>query len=319
MKKPDLAKDEHIRVETLRSLDILDTPPEERFDRITRMAKRLFDVPIALVSLIDENRQWFKSNMGLGVKETSRDISFCGHAILSDEVFIIPNTLQDVRFADNPMVLNEPGIRFYAGCPLKAPNGFNVGTLCIIDRQPRSFSCEDIDALKDLAAMVERELAIVQMAIQDELTKLSNRRGFMFFAQNNLQFCKRQAISATLIFMDLDKFKTINDRFGHAEGDLALSVFAKKIECACRESDFYARLGGDEFCIWLANTKKEQAEQLMTRFRLSIEKYNHEAMRGYDILFSYGLVEFNADEHNTIETMLAEGDALMYSLKKSKT
>lgn len=313
-----ISQDEQIRLETLRTLFILDSPPEERFDRLTRMAKRLFGVPIALVTLVDEKRQWFKSNLGLDVKETSRDISFCGHTILSDEVFIIPNTLEDVRFADNPLVLNEPGIRFYAGCPLKSPNGFNIGALCIIDRQPRSFGQEDIGALKDLAAMVERELAVVQLATQDELTKISNRRGFMMLAKNNLQFCKRQAIPATLIFMDLDKFKTINDRFGHAEGDLALTVFAKKIERACRDSDLYARLGGDEFSILLANTSKQHAELQMTRLRLSIEKYNHEAKRGYDILFSYGLVEFNADTHSTIEDMLADGDALMYALKKSK-
>nr|MDA3786514.1 GAF domain-containing protein [Deltaproteobacteria bacterium] len=144
MQKPPLSPDESARLETLQSLKILDTAPDERFDRLTRIAKRLFRVPIALVSLVDENRQWFKSVIGLSVSETSRDISFCGHAILGDEIFIIPNTTKDERFADNPLVLDDPHIRFYAGYPLKAPNGRKLGTLCILDQQPRDFTWEDV-------------------------------------------------------------------------------------------------------------------------------------------------------------------------------
>lgn len=161
MKTPEVAPDEEARLKALRSLDILDTLPEERFDRLTRMAKRMFGVPIALVSLVDENRQWFKSCMGLGdASGTSRDISFCGHAILGDEVFVVPNALEDERFADNPLVSNDPSIRFYAGCPLVV-NGYKLGTLCVIDEMPRIFGKEDIEALKDLAAMMEQELSAV--------------------------------------------------------------------------------------------------------------------------------------------------------------
>ena len=318
LKKADISLEEQFRLETLRTLYLLDTSPEERFDLITRIAIRLFGVPIALVSLVDESRQWFKSSVGLDVKETPRNISFCSHAILSNEGLIISDALQDERFADNPLVLNEPCIRFYAGCPIKAPNGLNIGTLCLIDRQPRNFSDEDIATLKDLAYMVEREIAIVQMATQDELTKLINRRGFMLLAQKSLEFCKRQNIPATLIYMDLDELKSINDRFGHAEGDLALSVFAKKIECAGRDSDICSRLGGDEFSLLLINTSKHSAENLIARLRKSIEKYNHEAMRGYDILFSYSTVEFNIDKHSKIDTFLADGDAQLYAIKKLK-
>ena len=159
MQKPKVPENEAARLKTLQSLNILDTHADDRFDRLARMAKRLFDVPIALVSLADANRQWFKSCIGLDVYETPRDISFCGHAILSDNIFIIPDTLEDKRFADNPLVTNAPNIRFYTGCPLKAPNGLKVGTLCIIDHAPRHFSEDDLMALADLANMVERELA----------------------------------------------------------------------------------------------------------------------------------------------------------------
>ncbi|MDH3280309.1 MAG: sensor domain-containing diguanylate cyclase [Gammaproteobacteria bacterium] len=318
MKQPDTPQDEQARLETLRSLNILDTPPEERFDRLTRMAKRLFGVPIALVSLVDENRQWFKSCFGLSASETSRDISFCGHAILGNDPFIIRDTIVDERFADNPLVLNDPHIRFYAGCPLSAPNGRKLGTLCIIDRQPRSFGKEDLEALKDLASMVERELAAVQLATLDELTAISNRRGFLMLAQHSLHLCVRQKMSAYLVFMDLDKFKPINDTFGHAEGDRALTVFAEHMKVACRESDIFARLGGDEFSVLLINTSMEHTEDVISRLRQSLAKYNLEAKRGYDISFSHGIVGFNPEKHHTIDALLAEGDSLMYELKRSK-
>lgn len=318
MKKPGNTQDEQARLETLRSLSILDTLPEERLDRLTRMAKRLFGVPIALVSLVDENRQWFKSCFGLSVSETSRDISFCGHAILGNDLFIIPDAIEDERFADNPLVLNDPFIRFYAGCPLSAPNGRKLGTLCIIDRQPRHFGKEDLEALKDLASMVERELSAVQLATLDELTNISNRRGFMMLAQHSLHLCAREKISASMVFMDLDKFKPINDTFGHAEGDQALTVFAEQMKAACRDADVYARLGGDEFAMLLINTSREPAENIVARLRQSVEEYNQEAKRGYDITFSHGIVEFNPEKQHTIEAMLADGDSLMYALKKSK-
>lgn len=318
MKKPDTPRDELARLETLRSLAILDTPPEEHFDRLTRMAKRLFGVPVALVSLVDENRQWFKSCIGLYVNETPRDISFCGHAILGDEPFIVPNASEDERFADNPLVLQEPHIRFYAGCPLKAPDGRKLGTLCIIDQKPRSLGKDDFEALVDLASMAEREFSALQLATMDELTNISNRRGFMLLAQHSLHFCTRQNFSASLVFMDLNHFKPINDKFGHVEGDRALTVFAGQLKEMFRDSDIIARLGGDEFTVLLANTSKETAERSVARFRESLDKANREVNRGYDISFSYGIVEFCPDKHRTIDALLAEGDALMYLAKKSR-
>ena len=316
MKKPDIPKDDKARVQTLESLDILDSEAEERFDRITRMAMRLFAVPIALVSLVDENRQWFKSCMGLDAKETPRDISFCGHAILGDDVFTITNASKDDRFADNPLVTDDPNIRFYAGCPLAAANGHKLGTLCIIDRNPREFSAEDVTALKDLASMVEGELAALQLATLDELTGISNRRGFVSIAEHALCILARQKTPASLIFLDLDKFKPINDTFGHAEGDLALTVFADHMKQVFRNSDLYGRMGGDEFAVLLTNTPKQAAIEVVSRFRRSIGKYNRKANRGYDLSFSHGIVEFDPDKHTSVESLLADGDELMYRQKK---
>ncbi|PSF14715.1 sensor histidine kinase [Marinobacter shengliensis] len=157
MKTPERPANENQRLSALEQSQLLDTPPEERYDRVTRLAARLFKVPVALVSLVDKDRQWFKSCYGLGVRETARDISFCGHAILAADTFIVENALNDHRFADNPLVTGEPSIRFYAGAPLEDRSGNRLGTLCLIDRQPRGFSEDDKRNLRDLADIVERE------------------------------------------------------------------------------------------------------------------------------------------------------------------
>lgn len=315
MKQPDIPQDEEARLKTLRSLNILDTSSEERFDRLTRMAKHMFNVPIALVSLIDEDRQWFKSCIGLNVRETPRDISFCGHAILGEEIFIIPDASNDERFADNPLVIYEPNIRFYAGCPLRFTDGSRLGTLCIIDQKPRSLSDDDLEALRDLASTAERELAAIQLATLDELTNIPNRRGFMMISQHSLNLCVRQKIPASLVYLDLDKFKQINDTFGHAEGDNVLVTFAEKINTVCRESDLFARLGGDEFVALFINTTKDVAEDIIVRLKQSLDETNQN--RDYDILFSYGIVEFDPDKHSSIESLLEAGDSLMYQFKES--
>src|ERR1700761_1760466 len=137
---PEIPSDDASRVATLRGLGLLDTASEERFDRITRLAQRILGVPIALVSLVDADRQWFKSSQGLDATETSREVSFCGHAISDKETFVVPDATADARFYDNPFVTEDPHIRFYAGCPIAAPSGALVGTLCVLDREPRNLS-----------------------------------------------------------------------------------------------------------------------------------------------------------------------------------
>lgn len=160
MLKPAIPENEAQRIENLHSLNILDTAAEERFDRLTRLATQVFNVPIALVSLVDKNRQWFKSCIGLDATETGRDISFCGHAILTYAPLVVEDALKDPRFADNPLVTGEPKIRFYAGFPLVYPDGTKLGTFCIIDKKPHEFSDKDIRNLVDLAKLAEREVLL---------------------------------------------------------------------------------------------------------------------------------------------------------------
>ena len=318
MQTPPKPINEASRIDTLRSLNILDTSPEERFDRLTRLAKRLFGVPIALVSLVDEDRQWFKSCQGLGAAETPRDISFCGHAILGEDIFLIPDAALDERFHDNPLVTEEPHIRFYAGCPLKVPNGSKLGTLCIIDREPRELSSEDLELLRDLARMAEQELAAIQLATMDELTMISNRRGFEVLSANALGLCRRLDKPASLLFFDLDLFKQINDRFGHAEGDRALTDFARLLKESFRESDVLGRIGGDEFAVLLTSTNMVEVDITLQRLQQTIEAHNQAARRGYEIIFSVGAVEFDAARHNGVADLMAEADTLMYERKKNQ-
>ena len=318
MLKPELPEDEQERLNTLRTLKILDSAPEERFDRLTRLAKRMFGVPISLVSIVDEQRQWFKSSQGLEASETPREISFCGHAILGDELFMIENASEDERFADNPLVTDAPNIRFYAGCPLKMANGHKMGTLCLIDDKPRELDDEEITLLKDLAVMAEQELAAMQLATLDELTMISNRRGFYALAKHALNMCIRNSTPATVVMFDLDDFKMINDQFGHAEGDIALAAFARLLKQEFRESDVFARIGGDEFIALLTNTGRTQIEAAMVRFQNAVDLYNQKASRGYEILFSAGYVCKNSVEDISINELMKEADALMYEKKQQK-
>jgi PAS domain S-box-containing protein len=163
MIEPNIPNNEAERLKSLYALNILDTATEERFDRIIKIAVTLFKVPIALISLIDENRQWFKSCFGLEITETPRDISFCNYAIQEDTIFLVEDALQDPRFQDNPLVTGEPFIRFYAGFPLKGPGDYRIGTLCLIDRAPRQLSAEELDNLRRLGALVQNELNSVEV------------------------------------------------------------------------------------------------------------------------------------------------------------
>ncbi len=158
--QPGTPNDEEARLTALRSLRLLDTKAEERFDRVVRLTKKTFDVPIAYVALVDSDRQWFKSRIGMEPEQTPRNTSFCGHAILQDSPFIVPDARRDARFAGNPMVVGEPFARFYAGQPVRSANGYKVGTLCVMDKKPRNFGPDEIEILTNLASLVEREFAL---------------------------------------------------------------------------------------------------------------------------------------------------------------
>ena len=318
MIKPPIPHDETRRLQSLYSLKILDTRPEERFDRITRLVRRVFNVPIALVSLVDKDRQWFKSRDGLAAEETSRDVSFCGHAINDDAVFVVSNAQEDIRFCDNPLVVSEPKIRFYAGYPLSDGSGARLGTLCIIDREAREFSNDERELLAEFGKMVETELVSLTLATIDELTRISNRRGFRDIAENALAICRRERRPATLVLFDLDDFKRINDTFGHSEGDQALMTFANCLLKTFRDSDVVARLGGDEFSVLFTGGTETHLNDMLDRFQENLETRSAELGAKSKIAFSAGVVAYDPSEHAGVEDLLGDADRSLYDQKRNK-
>lgn len=164
------------RLNVLWQYDVLDTPPEALFDDLTELAARICEAPVALISLVDEDRQWFKSKVGTTLQETSRDISFCAHAIQQSCLFIVPDATKDERFAKSPLVTSEPNIRFYAGAPLISPDGYALGTLCIIDKVPRHLRQEQKEALTILARHVVSQLELRRRSAQLATSRKEARR-----------------------------------------------------------------------------------------------------------------------------------------------
>ncbi len=280
--KAELPKNEKERLAALKQLNILDTPLEERFERITRIVARSLNVPIAAISLVDESRQWFKSIQGLSASETSRDVAFCAHAILDDELLLVPDATQDERFANNPLVTDKPFIRFYAGYPLSLSKDIRVGTLCAIDHVSRELSSEDLEVLHDLAKMVESELAAValsraqvaliqelgeleRIAMLDSVTKLWNRLGIDTLLHREWQYAVRKNSPIAIVMVDFDNFKQINDTYGHLVGDEVLQGCSRLILSSLRSSDVLGRWGGDEFMMVLPGADQEQAIMILQR------------------------------------------------------
>ena len=318
MKKLNQPLNETQRLQTLNSLKILDTPREERFDRITKLAQRLLDVPVALFSLVDEDRIWFKSRQGLESTEMPRSGALCDYALQCETVFVVENAMKDARFRDNPVVTEAPGVRFYAGCPVSALNGSRLGTLCVLDTVPRKIAPEDIDLMQDLGQMIEDELSSLTMATTDELTKLANQRGFRMIAEPMITLCQRAWHPAVLQVFDLDGLKQINDEFGHEVGDLAIKDFAKLLLKVFRNSDVVARIGGDEFCVLLTDPQEANPGVPLERLQQRVDSHNAKSERPYTLAFSAGKVSFDKKCHASIDDLMRDADQQMYSQKRSK-
>jgi GAF domain-containing protein len=182
MNPPPVPASEARRLKVLWQYEVLDTVPEELFDDLTELASEICEAPIALISLVDESRQWFKAKVGVTLNETSRDISFCAHAILQSDLFIVPDATQDERFKNNPLVTEEPRIRFYAGAPLITPDGHALGTLCILDKQPRELADSQKKALRVLARLV-----VTQLELRRHAKELARAREDTQFLQRELE------------------------------------------------------------------------------------------------------------------------------------
>ncbi|WP_166442530.1 GGDEF domain-containing protein [Phragmitibacter flavus] len=335
MQPAPLPPDEEARLASLRSLNLLDTAMEERFERVTRLASRLLDVPISAITLIDSQRQWFKSIQGLNISEGSRDSSFCGHAILGSETFQIEDATKDERFHDNPLVTGDPNIRFYAGHPVKAPDGRTIGTLCVIDQKPRTLTAHQLEDLQDLAAMVEIEFKSTQLAeaqirmnmdlaaarkavLIDPLTRLWNRAGGEEFLARQHELAVQNHEKFCIGMIDIDHFKKVNDTYGHAAGDEVLREVSKRILRSLRTGDFACRRGGEEFLVSISDPQATEAIAIAQAVREAIRsKPISVGGAEISITISMGLAYFDPAASVTFDQVIQLADAGLYRAKQT--
>lgn len=308
------------RLAALRAYNILDTPAEKSFDDLTALASHACETPIAVISLVDSDRQWFKSKIGLQISETKRDVSFCHHAIQQSDLFVVRDAHKDSRFSANPLVTGDPKVRFYAAAPVFSSDGRHaLGTICVIDRVARELTPGQEEALRALGRQVQAQLELrlslnkeKQLARIDPLTGVPNRRAFYEALQRERHRLKRHHRPVTLVYIDLDHFKEVNDNFGHQAGDSVLITVANVMSKNLRQGDLVARLGGDEFALLLPEISAEQACVAVNKIHSRLI----ESMKdnGLPITFSIGTVTF-LHPLGGIEDLLQKADEVMYSVK----
>lgn len=313
--------DEAARLLALQRYNILDTPAEPKFDRIVRMASRMLEMPISLVSLIDEARQWFKARVGMERTETPRSMSLCAHAIQADDVMIVEDATLDPRFVANPLVTGDLKIRFYAGAPLTTNDGYRLGTLCVIDRVPRHLTEQQKLLMEDLAALVVDEMELrrvnallTQLATTDSLSGLWNRRAFFALAEGEHQRAMRYRRPLSALMIDIDHFKGINDQYGHDLGDKVIVQIARVCEAQKRNADIAARVGGEEFVVLMPETDLAGACEFAERLRQAIARERlHYDGAAIGVTVSIGAAE--ANEQATIDDLLKHADLCLYKAK----
>ncbi len=336
MQRPPLTPDEPMRLAALHSTGQLDTPIEARFEVITRLARRVLDVPIAAVSLLDADRQWFKSINGLAIKETCRDVSFCGHAILQDDIFLINDATTDPRFADNPLVTGPPHIVFYAGCPIQSGCGSNVAVMCVNDTKPRQMSADDLANLRDLAFMAQQQLTLdVQQSIAtdligqieteqresmiDPLTRLWNRKGIDELLSRQVEEGQSCGDGVAVIVADIDRFKQINDRLGHPVGDEVLREVARRLLTGAGQGNSVGRHGGEEFLIVPASCDSlDVAMKIAERMRRQLGRNPVETKAGeVEVTASFGVVYAPPGVEMAGEALIQSADEALYRAKSA--
>ena len=335
------------RLAQLQRYDILDTLPEQAYDDLLMIAAGICGTSMGSVSLVDSDRQWFKSQLGLPVSETPRDVAFCAHAILRpQEVLVVPDALDDERFHDNPLVTGAPNIRFYAGAPLISSSGNAVGTLCVMDNAPRQLDAAQIEAMarlsrqvvallelrqayKELArhlserewyerqldqyqqALIEENAQLAQQSQTDPLTGLANRRAFNAAMEKAIDNASAHGGALSLAIVDIDHFKSINDLYGHPVGDQTLVSVAQALQAQCVDLGMVARFGGEEFAVVLPGSALSDAQRHGEDMREAVANM----AQGMPVTISAGVTDYGPGD--TISDLYARADQALYAAKKS--
>lgn len=347
-----LPPNENERLAALAKYAILDSPTESAFDEIANLVASVCQTPICLVSLVDGDRQWFKSAIGLDTRQTPRDASFCAHAILQPERLLnVADASSDARFAQNPLVTGSPNIRFYAGTPLVTADGHALGTLCVIDTKARGMTPQQEDALRvggrAIMLLLEQRRAMAELraatraqnsveaqlraeiatrrqieeqlsfsSSHDGLTQLANRSKFIAELKTALnRFRATESHRFAVYFIDLDRFKQVNDTLGHCVGDALLLEVGRRLNDIVRPQDTVARLGGDEFTVLINGvTSDAMAGALVDRIAAALGAKLQIGETELSITASIGVCLVD-DSYTSFEEILRDSDIAMYASK----
>ncbi len=314
------------RLRAVRSYEILDTQPEVDFDTLTRVASHAFNTPAAVIGLMDSDRLWFKSRIGLEVPQLDRQIAFCAHAIMRpNEPLVVDDLQQDNRFRGNPLVTQAPYLRFYAGAPLIDRNGYALGTIAVVDTQPRKLSEVQRALLHELSTLVitamenrQRANQLGHLAMTDHLTGLANRAQFERTLNAEIAHARRTGESFTVFYMDLDNFKIVNDNYGHAAGDEVLREVAGRMLDQVRAEDLLVRLGGDEFAVFMRHSIENSAESLAGRIVDAVSvPIILSSGENVSVGISVGIATYT-NAVDSVNTLLAMADQTLYEAKRRK-
>ncbi len=330
-----LASTATLKLAKLHALDPFYTPLEERFERITRLARRALSVPIAAITIVKGDRQWFKSVLGWQITELPVAKSLCGAVLKAGKPVIVKNALEDLDLMNNPLVLRKPKIRFYAGYPIKDADGKAIGTFCVMDLKPRTTDTNFGAGLADLGEMAQRELFSVELdnaqsalvaklgearrqAMFDPLTRLWNRRGGMDLLNKALEEALRHDHTLGICLADIDNFKQVNDQYGHQVGDEVLWRVASTIVGSVRPQDLVCRYGGEEFLFILHDADEKDcvviAERVCDGIRSLPVRTREATVR---LTLSIGIAMRNRGDDITTHGLIEKADQALYSSQRA--
>lgn len=312
-----LAREEDERLAALRRLALLGPESRLALERVARLAQRLFSVRWAFVSLCDEDRRWPRAQVGLatvgmagGERRPGRRRAAAG------DVLVVPDARRDEGLADDLLLSPDGPVAFYARAPIRSPDGQVLGAFCVIDDEPRVFSAEDVRALEELAALVEREMSVQELACTDEVTGVYNRRGFLTVGRYAIGRAEQSGTELTVAYLDVDGLKLVNDAHGHGVGDHALLAVAQALRASTRASDVVGRLGGDEFGLLLFDCNLALYEPILA----ALERRFADELSSVAPDLELGLSAGAADARPglTLEELITLADTRMYERKLYK-
>lgn len=303
--------DEAGRLAAVNRFEVLDTESEKEFGDIVSLVKSIFNVPRAAINILDHDRQWAKAGAGEGPGTAPRAETFCQYTIRDEMAFAVRDAVCDTRFSDNPFVTGPCAVRSYLGVPLTTADGYNIGTLCIFDSKPRDFSEAEVDVLSNFAKVVMSQLERRLSSRLDSLTGALTSRAFHDRLERHRSL--RMSTPATLILVDIDHFKSVNDRFGHAAGDEVLRILARRLRTLIRKSDSFGRLGGEEFGMLITGTSPEETQPLVARIQEGLAGLEIDAIGGARITCSMGIAGFQPRESR--ESWFERADRALYQAK----